>query len=105
MARKRFKSQFTIRKRKHDRHPNAIVDANRTHFSSMAITHSKKDHSRFNVSLLKNPNPRDDRDSFIKKRIIKDFKFNYSKAFKNYSLSDEDIDALIAFLESKKKKK
>ena len=41
----------------------------------------------------------------LKKRTIKDFKFNYSKAFKNYELSDEDIDELIKFLESKKKKK
>ena len=65
---KRFKSQFTIRKRKHDRHPNAIVDANKTQFSSMVITHANKDHGRFNMPLSKNPNPKDTRKAYVKKK-------------------------------------
>ena len=105
MAKKRFKSQFTIRKRKHDQHPNAILDSDRTTFSSVTITHSKKDLKRNNKLLISNPNPKDSRKSYFVRRLIRDFKFNYSKAFKNYQLSNEDIDMLISFLESKKKRK
>ena len=105
MAKKSFKSQFTIRKRKHDQHPNAILDSDRTTFSSVAIAHSKKDLKRNNKLLISNPNPKDSRKSYFVRRLIRDFKFNYSKAFKNYQLSNEDIDVLISFLESKKKRK
>ena len=41
--------------------------------------------------------------SYSRKEIIEDFKFRYSKAFKNYQLSNEDIEDLKRFLDEKKK--
>ena len=97
------KSLFTIRKKKHAKHPQIIIDANRIRFRSMTLTHSKGKRRTRNIPLKSNPNPSDKKQSYVSKSVIEDFKFNYSKAFKNYSLSNEDIDELIRFLESKKK--
>ena len=99
-----FKSLFTIRKKKKERHPQIIVGADRTSFESVGITHSKKQGHKRNILLRHNPNIMDERNAYIKKTIIKDFKFKFSKAFKNYKLSNEDIDELMKFLEQKKRK-
>lgn len=100
---KRKPSLYTIRKKKKERHPQLIVGANKTKFKSMSITHSKKNGYHGNLKLKMNPNNNDPTPSYLKKRIIEDFKFYYSKAFKNYHLSNEDIEDIIKFLESKKK--
>ena len=97
------KSLFTIRKKKHAKHPQIIVFANRIKFRSMTLTHSSGRRKKRNLKLNTNPNPKDKRKAFVSKSIIEDFKFNYTKAFKNYELTNEDIEELIRFLESKKK--
>ena len=97
------KSLFTVRKRKHSKHPQIIVKVSKTKFSSLGLTHSKGKHKQRNKKLKKNPNPSDERTAYVTRHLLEDFKFNYSKAFKNYVLSNEDIDELINFLESKKK--
>ncbi len=98
-------SLFTIRKKRKERHPQVIVGASRTTFDSIGLTHSKKDRRAFNIPLKQNPNTNDNRKAYVKKRIIRDFKFKFSKAFKNHKLSDEDIDELIKYFASKKKRK
>ena len=98
------KSLFTIRKKKKERHPHIIIYANRVLFKALKLTHSSKSGKRNNIKLKKNPNSLDKRDSYASKRIIEDFKFRFSKAFKNYSLSNEDIEQLKSFLDRKKKK-
>ena len=97
------KSLFTIRKKKHAKHPQIIVYATKIRFKSMTLTHSPGRRKSRNIKLNHNPNPNDLTDSYVSKQIIEDFKFNYSKAFQNYKISNEDIDELISFLESKKK--
>lgn len=99
-----FKSLFSIRKKKKDKHPHIVVGGNRTSFDSIGITHSKKHGRRNNIKLKNNPNPNDSRQAYANKRIIREFKFRYSKAFKNYKLSDEDIEELKKFLDKKKRK-
>ncbi len=99
------KSLFTIRKKKKEKHPQIIVGADRTSFESVGLTHSKKDRGKNNLQLTDNPDKEDSRPSYVKKRIIRSFKFNFTKAFENYSLTDKDIDELIRFLNSKKNKK
>ena len=100
---KKSKSIFTIRRKRNERHPQIIIDANKISFKSMSLTHSKKSGNRNNIALIKNPNRNDKRKAYVSKRIIENFKFLYSKAFQNYVLSNEDIEELIKFLESKKK--
>ena len=97
------KSLFTIRKRKHSKHPQIVVKVSRTKFSSLGLTHSRGKRKQRNKKLKQNPNPQDSRDAYVSRHLLEDFKFNYSKAFNNYALSNEDIDELIRFLESKKK--
>ena len=97
------KSLFTIRGKKHAKHPQIIVKVSKTKFSSLGLTHSRGQHKHRNKRLKKNPNPNDIKKAYVSRHIIEDFKFNYTKAFKNYVLSNEDIDELIHFLESKKK--
>lgn len=97
------KSLFTIRKKKHTKHPQIVLKVTKTSFSSVGLTHSSGDRKHRNKKLFRNPNPEDNRQAYYSRHLIEDFKFNYTKAFKNYSLSNEDIDELIEFLESKKK--
>lgn len=100
------KSLYSVRKRRKTRHPQIIVDANRTKFKSVTLTHSKTKDKKYptktNVELPDNPDLNDDRVSYFARRIITDFKFNYSKEFQNYKLSDQDIKVIIEFLKSKK---
>ena len=98
------KSLYTVRKKKKERHPQVIVGVTRTSFDSVDLTHSIKDGKRKNIQLKRNPNPNDNEKAYIKKRVLRDFKFRFSKAFKNYHLSNEDIDQIIEFLTEKKKK-
>lgn len=95
-----MKSLFTIRKKKHVKHPQIIVDANKTKFKSVSLTHSEDTHGHGTENLPNNPNSQDERKSYFVKRFIEDFKFNYSKEFKNYKLSDEDIEKIVEFLKS-----
>ena len=97
-------SLFTIRKKKKEKHPQVVVGATRTSFDTVSLTHSPKGGGRTNIVLKNNPNDFDDRKAYLRKRVVRDFKFNFSKAFKNYHLSNEDIDELIKYLKSKKKK-
>lgn len=97
------KSLFTIRKRRKTRHPQIVVDADKTKFKSVTLTHSKLIGSHESINLPDNPNPNDETISYFAKRIISDFKFNYSKEFQNYKLSDKDIEIIIKFLKSKQK--
>ena len=80
------------------------MGANRTSFDSMSITHGANNGKKKNIKLKHNPDPKDSRVSYIRKRIIRDYKFRFSKAFKNYKISNDDIDELIKYLQSKKKK-
>lgn len=98
-----MKSIFTIRKRRKTRHPQIIVDADRTKFKSVTLTHDKNKHGHATELLPDNPNKMDKEKSYFVKRILHDFKFNYSKEFQNYKLSDEDIEVITEFLKSKQK--
>lgn len=99
-----FKSLFTIRKKKKERHPQVIVGATKTSFDSVGITHSPVSGKRNNIPLKNNPNKNDKRKAYLKKQIVREFKYRFSKAFKNYNLSNEDIEELIKYINSKKKK-
>lgn len=96
-------SLYSIRKRCGSRHPHVVVDANRTQFKTVAISHSTTTGKHTNIKFKDNPNLNDNRDSYFQRKIVQDFKFRFSKAFKNYKLSNEDIDQLIEFLKSKRK--
>ena len=97
------KSLFTIRKKKKENHPKVIINADKTSFGAVDLTHAISDGKRSNLPLKNNPNPNDKRKAYVKKRIIRDFKFRFSKAFKNYQLSNDDIDELIKYFSKKKK--
>lgn len=103
MAKKSFKSQFSIRKHKKEKHPQIIIWANRITFKSASLTHSRKDGRSNNIVLIINPDKKDKRQAFVKRRFIFDYKFNYSKPFKDYFLSDEDIEELLVYFTNKKK--
>ena len=98
------KSLYTIRKKKHAGHPQVIVDVNKTKFKSMSLTHGNKNkNTKRLIPLIKNPNVEDKEKAYLSKRIIEDFKFNFSKAFKNYKLTNADIEEIIKFLKSRQK--
>lgn len=97
------KSLFTIRKKKKEDHPQIIIDANKTKFSSLPLTHSKKQGFRKNIELETNPNPKDAAKAYVSKRMVTDFKFRFSKAFKNYKLSDNDARKILVYLKNRKK--
>ena len=80
-----------------------MVDADKTKFSSVSLSHSETDSRHLNVKLDDNPNSEDSEPSYFARKIIRDFKFNYSKEFKNYKLSDRDIEIIVEFLKTKQK--
>lgn len=94
-----------MRKRKKAKHPYVIVGADKTSFSAMSITHKRRDNHRNNFPLNSNPNPKDKRKAYLKKQLILDFKFKFSKAFNNYKITNEDAERILKYLESKNKKK
>lgn len=51
-----MKSLFTIRKKKHVKHPQIVVDADKTKFSSVSLSHSETDSRHLNIKLDDNPN-------------------------------------------------
>ena len=102
MSKKKLKSLFTVRGKKHERHPQIIVQSDKTGFGSVSLTHSRKKGGKNTVLLPDNPDANDSRQSYFAKKIVRDFKFNFTKAYRNYKLSDDDIDELIRFLERKK---
>lgn len=108
MQNKRNKSIFTVRKRQKAKHPYVIVDADRTTFSGMSLTHKpfsrNKNKKNNNLVLKTNPNPKDNNSAYLRKQVIKDFKFKFSKAFKSYKISDDDAINILNYLENKKKK-
>ena len=65
-----MKSLFTIRRKKHAKHPQIIVYADRIRFKSMTLTHSKGKKKTKNIKLHKNPNPDDKRDAYVSKQIV-----------------------------------
>ena len=101
---KPFKSYLTFRKKKNDRHPHLIVDADKNRFNSMKLTHSSKQSHENNFSLNENPNPKDVRHAYLRKDLIYDYKFNYHKKIKNYKLPSSDYTRVDNYLKSKKNK-
>ena len=94
---------MTIRGKRHAKHPQIIVKTSKTKFGSVTLTHSKGKRRTRNFPLPDNPDENDTRKAYFSKRIVEDFKFNFTKMYRNYQLSNEDIDVLIKFLEEKKK--
>ena len=74
-----MKSLFTIRSKKHAVHPQIVVGADKTKFKSVTLTHNENENKHSNVPLDDNPNENDERPSYFARRIIQDFKFNYTK--------------------------
>lgn len=99
------KSLFTVRKRKKSKHPYVIVGANKTSFNAMSLTHKDRAKKRLNFPLVHNPNGNDKEKAYLRKQVVTDFKFRFSKAFKNYNISDEDARNILIYLNNKNKKK
>lgn len=97
------KSLFSVRNRKNAKHPYVIVGANKTSFNAMSLTHKKRTKKHSNFPLKHNPNKNDNEPSYLKKQVISDFKFRFSKAFKDYEISKEDAENILRYLENKKK--
>ena len=95
------KSMYSIRNKKKAKHPFIIVGVNKIKFKAMGITYSKRS-GQNNLRLINNPNKDDKEPSYLKRQVIEDFKFNFSKAFNNYKLSNEDIDLIIDYLNKKR---
>lgn len=102
---KPFKSYLTFRKKRNEVHPQLIVGADRYRFDSMQLTHSSTNSRRNNFVLYDNPDPNDTKPSYLRKDIKNDYKFNYSKAFRNYNLSSRDYNRVDNYLKQKKKKR
>ena len=98
------KSLYTFRKKIGERHPRLVVWADKTTFWTLSLTHSKKNGIKNNIPLNHNPNKNDTRQAYVQRKVYKDYKFCFTKAFTNYVLSDEDLKMILQFLKTKKKK-
>lgn len=88
-------------------HPAYIVGENDRSFSFFGITHSsKKGKGHKNHRLRQNPNPKDSKPAYIRKRLEEDRRSNFSsKMYSDYRMSEEDDKFIDEFLRRKKTKK
>ena len=68
MSKKKPKSLFTVRGKKHERHPQIIVQSDKTGFGSVSLTHSRKKGGKNTVLLPDNPDANDSRQSYFAKK-------------------------------------
>ncbi len=83
---KRTKFRRTFRKNKETQHPAYIIEKNGDSYDYIGLTHSPTTDNKSNIKLDKNPNPSDDRDSYILPEVkeVKKLGRRYSKwAFSN----------------------
>lgn len=89
-----------FRKHKPSGHPAYVYKQEGEDFKFLGLTHSKKDKKTQtkNVPLIKNPNPDDPGQSYIKTYSQKDNKKRFRPRDKNWKMSDKDKDRINKFL-------
>lgn len=107
------KNLFTFRrykkteggKIKKGKHPKLIVDETSADYGFMGLTESPKRGHHKNIELSKNPQKGNTRKSYIRTELRYDNKNNFSEILKSYNLSMQDKEAILKFIERRKKKK
>lgn len=106
------KNLFTFRrykkieggKIKKAKHPKLIVDETSADYGFMGLTESPKRGHHKNIELSKNPQKGNTSKSYIRTELRYDNKNNFSEILKNYNLSKQDKEAILKFIERRKKK-
>ena len=87
------------------KHPKLIVDETSADYGFMGLTESPKRGHHKNIELSKNPQKGNTSKSYIRTELRYDNKNNFSEILKNYNLSKQDKEAILKFIERRKKKK
>lgn len=104
-----FRGKYTKVKNDTIIHPHYILGETKNTYTSIGITHSRKNGKHYNHKLENNPNQNDRRTSYMKKNIeTTNKRFYTAYSYKNYQLSKEDekyVDNRILYYFKKKNKK
>ena len=83
-------------------HPTYIFLEEGNLYVFVTITHSNKVNDSFVIKLRKNPNPKDERDSYWVAEIRKDEIKNFGKKHNSWNIDELDDKAIREFFEIKK---
>lgn len=86
------------------KHPSYIFYEKDDKYYSFLITHNEKYKRKDNIMLYKNPNSKDERQSYIHDKLYQDKKSDFSYVFKNWKF-DKNDKRKIKRLKKKYKKK
>ena len=104
MAKKKGNFRKGFRKNKRIKHPAYVVDENGNLYQYIGVTHSKMTGSENNIPLLKNPNPDDSRQAYIRPRVEEDDSKNFGRRYSNWKFSKKDKRKVEKIIENSKKK-
>lgn len=91
-------------KEKRAKHPKLIIEVTDDSYIFMGFTESPKKGRQNNIKLSKNPKEGDPRPAYIRKEVKQDYQGNFGKILKDYNLPEEDFEAVMQYLENRKKK-
>ena len=90
---------------KKSKHPKLIVEQENDTLGFMGLTEDPKNGHHNNIPLTKNPKKKDKRKAYLRKELRRDKLENFGEILEDYNLSKTDKQAVIEFLEQRKKKK
>lgn len=95
-------NEWHFRKNVKRKHPPIIIGEDDENFLNLDITHSKTRGHHKNILFDKNPNPLDNKDSYIRDDIFIDDKKYLQYILREYELSKSDIDKIYKIINKKR---
>lgn len=86
-----------------DGHYNYVFGETKTHYKSLGVTTHPKDEFK-HVRLNSNPNPKDNRDSFLQLRVLNTNKKYFKDKEENWKFSKEDMPVVRHTIKDYKKR-
>jgi len=107
--RKKKKSDFKFfvgKKGYNDKHPACVKQNKDSTYNALSMTHQSKSFGNQNIKLNKNPNKKDNRDSFVQPRVYIAEESNFKKGYElNWSnLDKKQANRLLKILDKTKKR-
>ena len=103
---KKTKAKNEFRYNNQTSHPNYVFEESGNKYRAVGITHREKTFGRANMSLDKNPDPKDTEKAYVRNGIISDKKSNFSsKPIKRFAFQPDDFAKVKSKVRNYKKKR
>ena len=102
---KKRKFQRGFRKNKRVNHPSYVIDQDGNMYEYIGVTHSAVTKGENNVSLEKNPNPKDVRRAYVRPIVERDEKKSFGREYNDWFFSKADKKKVDKIIDKNKKGK